>query len=348
MLAVTKDNEKTFCFFGIRTSIQGIDAEDLAADFDFYTNRPESLSQRGSISLTTSSDSPLPENLPASSASQVFSDCVLYRDGENYLYDYGGKAQLRLTRSKGRSFGRLESADRNLRLELGYLFLQSELGRHLDAIGLHRLHGFACVPKGAKGATLVLIPSGGGKSTLAFEFLKRREGLILSDDTPILDRRGFVYPFLHRLGATDPDKIPEAWRASAKKFERRKFGPKWVVPVNALPAGSLPRPEEKFPVAHIVIAERHGSLATPKISPLRRHKAAFPLLRDLVVGMGVPQIAELLLTRGLGSLPGLTPVAASRFAAASAALARARVWKLQLSRNNSLNLESLISINERA
>ena len=50
-----------------------------------------------------------------------------------------------------------------------------------------------------------MLPSGGGKSTLALRAL-RDEGTLLSEDSPLLDRRGRLHPFPLRIGinATTP------------------------------------------------------------------------------------------------------------------------------------------------
>ena len=45
---------------------------------------------------------------------------------------------------------------------------------------------------------------------------------------------------------------------------------------------------------------------------MSKWKGMGPMVRDLVVGLGVPQVAELVLTEGARSLPGLAPTAASR------------------------------------
>lgn len=66
------------------------------------------------------------------------------------------------------------------------------------------------------------------------------------------------------------------------------------------------------------------------------------MLRDLVVGLGIPQVAELVLTRGALSLPGLAPTAASRLAAASAFLGRARTFRMDLSRDSQKNARFLM------
>lgn len=345
MVALTTRKSKRFCLYGIAVELRGPGMEALAGDFDFFTDRQAAAADetpRFSVTLELLDARPDPAQLPAGAAAQVFSECVLYHGPGGLLaYDYHGNAHLEVSRAGNQCFGRLVCAEAALLEELGYLFLQSEIGRFLEAQGLHRVHALGLGLPDGRGA-LVLLPSGGGKSTLARELLNREGAVLLSDDTPLVDRLGRLHPYPMRLSFREDAEIPDAWRARARRFERRKHGAKLLVPVSALPAGRLPRPGDKFRPGFLVIAERHGSRSEPLLEPMGRWSGAFPLLRDLVVGLGVPQVAELLLTKGLRSLPGLAPAAASRTAAAAAFAARSRTLRLKLSHDPARNAECLL------
>ena len=110
----------------------------------------------------------------------------------------------------------------------------------------------------------------------------------------------------------------------------------------SLTSAALPRPEESFRPGFLVVARRHGRGKEPHLEPLPRWRGAGALVRDLVVGLGVPQVAELVLTHGARSLPGLAPTAASRLAAAGAFLARAQPLRLDLARDAGLNARFLL------
>ena len=336
-------NSKRFRLHSIEVELRGKGAESLVRDFDFYADRPLGKeTMKYSVSLEILGRPPEPHDLPELPAERVFPDCVLYRDGDHHLhYEYGG-AVLSVTREKNSSYGRLVTADSALAEELGYLYLQSEIGRFLDAQGLHRVHALGlALPNGS--SALVLLPSGGGKSTLALEALRSGGCQLLSDDTPLVDRFGNVHPYPLRLSFRKDAKLPPEWREKATVFERRRHGAKLLVPTAALPAHSLPRPGEKFRPGFLVIGRRHGSRRHATLTEISRFRAAGPMLRDLVVGLGVPQVAELILTRGALSLPGLVPNAASRLAAASAFLARSKSLRLDLSRDPEANARFLLT-----
>lgn len=331
-----------FSLHSIDVEVSGAQAERIAADFDFFTDRPAAKkSSRFQVRLTLEARAPSLEDLPAAAAKSIFPDCVQYEEGNRLYYEYDG-AVLVVERKDTHSSGRLLCANPALALELGYLFLQSEIGRYLDRQGLHRLHALGIgLPDGR--AALVLLPSGGGKSTLAAEVVKAGGCTLLSDDTPIVDRLGRVYPYPLRLSFRPDADLAPGWKEASVEFARRKHGPKILVPTSALPAGSLPRPEERFKPAFVISGRRHGRRAKPQLRTLPRWKLMAPLLRDLVGGIGVPQVAELLLSGGLKTLPGLAPTAASRLTAASALLARSETLAFDLCRDPVANAHFLLA-----
>jgi hypothetical protein len=343
MMSLAPANSKRFRLYSIDVELRGKGSEALLRDFDFFADRPtQSMeSAKYSVSLEMVPRSPEPGDLPDRIADRVFPDCVLYQEPEGGLcYEYGG-AVLKVVRSGNSSFGQLISENAALAQEIGYLYLQSEIGRFLDGQGLHRVHALGLVlPSGR--AALVLLPSGGGKSTLALEALQNSGCQLLSDDSPLVDRFGNVHPYPLRLSFRPGTKLPEDWKKKATVFERRKHGEKLLVPTAALPSHCLPRPGEKFKPGFLVVARRHGSRRQPSLETLPRWKSSGPLLRDLVVGLGIPQVAELVLTKGALSLPGLAPTAASRLAAATAFLARAQSLRLELSRDVEANARFLL------
>jgi hypothetical protein len=342
MMSLEPRKSKRFRLHSIAVEVRGNGAERVAEDFDFFTDRPgqDEAPDAYNVILELEARAPAAQDLPERESSRVFPDCVLYKDGNRLVYDYGA-AVLVVIRGARSSHGQLISADAALAKELAYLYLQSEIGRFLDAQGLHRVHALGLAFPDGRSA-LVLLPSGGGKSTLAAEALQSGNVRLLSDDTPLVDRFGNVHPYPLRLAFKPDAKIPASWKEKASAFPRRRHGEKLLVPTSALPPGGLPRPGEKFRPGWLIVARRHGRRDEPRLSPLSRLRASGPLVRDLVVGLGVPQVAELILTEGARSLPGLAPTAASRFAAASAFLARSRALRFDLSRDAAANARFLL------
>jgi hypothetical protein len=317
--------------YSVDLELSGPGASALLQDFAYFRSQEPVATGNFRISLELVLREPLPKDLPALKAERTFPDCVLFRQGEREYFEYEG-ALLVVHRGKRHSSGTLISANAQLAHELGYLFLQSELGKRLDQQGLHRVHGMGLGLPSGKSA-LLLLPSGGGKTTLALALLQSGRGQLLSDDSPLVDLHGRLHPYPMRIACKPSAEIPPGWRASASEFHRRRHGTKLLIPSTALPGDRLPPAGSAFAPAYLLIGHRHGEGARPELRELPRAQGTLPLLRDMVVGLGLPQVAELVLSKGVRSLPGLAPVALSRARAAMALAARARVFEFQLARD---------------
>jgi hypothetical protein len=258
---------------------------------------------------------------------------VVYQQSGRTIVDYFGRAVAVLTTGVPERV-LVQGMDEPLVHEATYLYLLSRIGRHLDRLGLIRLHALGLA--GAQGGVAVLLPSGGGKSTLALRALDEPAVRLLSEDTPLLDRRGRLHPFPLRIGinATDAAHLPEG---HVRRIERMEFHPKLALDLAAFRDRIAGQP---VPLRHIVVGRRSlGREAA--LTPAGRGRAAGALLREAVVGVGVYQGMEFLLQRGAGSLPGMTPAALRRGAACAAGLARARVWELRAGRDREANWQAL-------
>jgi hypothetical protein len=260
---------------------------------------------------------------------------VVYQDGDRTILDYFGRAVAVLDRAAGTIVIRGEHP--HLVHEAAYLFLLSRMGEHLDASGLPRLHALALA--GPRGAICVLLPSGGGKSTLAVTALRDERVRILAEDTPLIDARGFVHPFPLRIGVnpTDADRMPPG---SVRRIERMEFHDKLVLDLE----GFRDRVEaEPQPMADLVVGRR--SLANGgRLERLPRRAAAGALLREGVVGIGVYQGMEFVLQRGMRDVAGKAGEAAMRARCCVAAARHARVWRLTLGRDHASNWEALSQV----
>lgn len=155
-----------------------------------------------------------------------------------------------------------------------YLSILSRVGELLEWKGLHRIHGLAL--SSPKGICLFLMRAGVGKSSLGHALLKRPGWKLLSEDTPLLDRRGRVHPFPFRLGL----------RAQAGAVTKR-----------LVRASDFEIERSPGRCTHIFA----GAWTTgdqPMLGPLSKFELLSLLLRDGVVGLGVPQVVELFLRPG--------------------------------------------------
>jgi hypothetical protein len=257
---------------------------------------------------------------------------VVYRDGSRAVIDYFGQAVSIYDRTSETLL--IQGLGLDLVHEAVYLFLLSRVGEHLEQIGKPRLHALGLA--GPQGGVAVMLPSGGGKSTMAVNALRTDGVKLLSEDSPLIDRHGQLHPFPLRLGVNpgDADRLPAG---RVRTLERMEFHPKTVLDVAAFTDRIEARPQ---PLRHLVLGQRTlGRQA--ELEPVPRHSLAGPLLRECVVGVGLYQGMEFVLQRGLRDVAGKVRPAWVRFACARVALARARTWRLTLGRDREANWAAL-------
>lgn len=233
---------------------------------------------------------------------------VVYADGETALYDYEAER------------GWLFCADEDRLHELAYLLLLSRLGERLDARGLHRVHALGFELKGEGG--LLILPSGGGKTTVGYELLRRSGARMLSDDTPLLGADLVLRPFPLRWGFRADADLSGVPPELVRPFPRRHHGLKRLVDT----AFMGDRVAGETPLKWLILGRPGGARA--ELEPAGPAAALAALAPALVVGWGVPQMAEWALRPS--ALPRLAGTALRRLGAAVAAARRARVLRLSL------------------
>ncbi len=257
---------------------------------------------------------------------------VVYQDGPRTIVDYFGRAVSILDRTSGAIV--VQGEDEHLVHEAAYLFVLSRVGEHLDRLGLPRLHALGLV--GSQGGLAVMLPSGGGKSTLALQALRSDSVKLLSEDAPLLDRQGRLHPFPLRIGvnATDAALLPEG---QVRRIERMEFHAKVALDLSAF-ADRIEA--EAVPLRHLVVGQRSlGVIAT--LEPIPRRAVIGTLLREGVVGVGIYQGMEFVLQRGMLDVLGKIDTAFTRSRSCAAALRGARTWRLTLGRDHERNWAAL-------
>jgi hypothetical protein len=324
---------RRFDVYGLGVALEGDWPEvldELAVDFGWFA----ASAVAADVTVEVLRRSPDYDRYASIPAAFVTPRNVVYQEGARTVLDYSGRALGVYDRAARRL--RIESEDHQLAREAGYLFLLSRIGEHVDAVGLPRAHGLGLA--GAQGGVLLLLPAGGGKSTLCLRAL--REGSrLLSEDSPLIDRQGRIHPFPLHIGINegDVDSLPDA---PVRRVERMEFHPKLLLDIRAF-ADQVERTPQ--PLRHVVVGRR--SLGrTAKLEPLPRRAAVGPLLRESVVGVGLYQGMEFVLQRGLRDLSGKVGLVATRSACCAAALAHARVWRLTLGRDHDANWDALRSL----
>ncbi|MCP5109687.1 MAG: hypothetical protein GY953_02505 [bacterium] len=234
---------------------------------------------------------------------------------------------------------RITSRDPNLLYESVYLFLLSQVGQFLDAKHLHRLHALAVSLRGR--AILVLLPMGGGKSTLGAALLRRPEIQLLSDDSPFIDASGKVHAFPLHLGLL-PGREEEVPAEHRRHINRMEFGPKYLVNI------------EYF-------ADRLEASAEPGLVLLGRRTLSrdcqieragfFPALRAMttncIVGLGLFHGLEFILDASPWELASKAGLAVSRLHTSLSLMRRSEVYYIKMGRDVDANAAAVLDLAER-
>jgi len=319
-----------FDFYGVGLSVRSratLLLDYLSRDFGYFAHARAAPT----IKLAVHLDSPPWQRLPERSASLSTPNAVSFDDGPVRYNDYHGQALA--IYDFNREEGEIWSEDPDLLYELTYLTSLSRIGEIHDRRGIHRVHALG-ITVGGRGA-LVLLPEGGGKSTLALELLKRSEVGLLSDDMPLI-ARGRLLAFPTRIGIRGDvtGVAPENLRV----FPRRNHGPKTLIDLDHFRARIV---AEARPHALIVGVRQSGSHSW--IEPISRARLLRSLTGNLIIGVGLPQVVEYFLRSGVREVLRKASIVRSRVTASLGLLARSKCYRLSLGRGDPAAADAVLS-----
>ena len=322
----------SFNVYGLRIKVSGDwpeIVEGLRLDFAWFQAPPRGLAGIEVEIQRRAPDFDVFGDLPATF---VTPRNVVFQQDERTIVDYFGRAVSVLDRRTGRLT--VQGDDAALVHEAAYHYLVSRAGEHFDAIGKPRLHALALV--GRQGAVAIMLPSGGGKSTLALRALREDGVKLLSEDSPLIDARGRLHPFPLRIGinATDAETLPAG---QVRRIERMEFHPKYALDLDAFADRIESRPQ---PLVHLLVGRRTLGRSAA-LEPLPRRALLGTLFREAVVGVGLYQGMEFVLQHGARDVAGMAGVATTRSLHCLSGLARAKTWRLTIGRDHERNWETL-------
>jgi hypothetical protein len=320
-----------FDFYGLTVEVSSTVpelVEEVRRDFAYF----QVLAGDAQVRVEMQLHAPPYTELPAIPASFLTPRNICFHSGQLSYIDYFGRGLVVFDRHARQCT--IYGTDRELVHEIAYHFFLSTVGQYLDQRRLHRVHALGVSYRGR--GILLLLPSGGGKSTMALQLLKHPGVLLLGEDTPLIDRHGRIWPFPLRLGVRlgQQTGIPQQYLRTVQRME---FDPKTLIDIEFF-QDRVGREVE--PVAVLVGERNLGDVS--EITPLARYRALRSLLKYVVVGLGVYQGMEFVLERGMREVLGKGEIAASRLYNSLRLLARAPSYRFVLGRDTTKNFHTLL------
>jgi hypothetical protein len=297
--------------------------ESLADDFRFFT----CTQTDNAINVEIITADPPYQDVPEGIATTYTPRNVSFTSNGCTYIDYSGQALVTWDRSK-RSY-RICTRNTDIQYEATYLFLLSQAGECLDNRRMHRIHAMAMSVNDR--AVLAILPMGGGKSTLCSALLKYPEFSLLSDDSPFIGADGHIHAFPLRLGLLPGSEsdIPVEFRRTIRRME---FGPKILVGYDYF--ADRVRPDA---APGIVFLGKRSMKEDCRIVLAGKWAQFKSMTVNCVVGLGLYQGLEFILTHSPVELLSKTRVAWSRMRNARKLFSRSQVYELTLGRDQALN-----------
>lgn len=304
--------------------------ERIRRDYSYFVNEDVSVETTFEIF----SQSPDYRSLPSLKAKFYTPRNICYREGDKSFIDYFGKGLTVIDHAKNRY--RVYASDPDIRHEIVFLSILSLAGQSLDARHLHRVHSVALEIHGE--AVLILLPSGGGKTTLLMELIKQEGVRLISEDSPLINAQGEAIPFPMRIGVTQESKPKDIPESELHLIHRMEFGSKYVIDIRYFKNKIVQKP---LPVRYVFCGVRCLG-ETSAIEPLSKTGAWKEMIANSVVGVGLYQGVEFLLQNGLSGLLKMSHVVFSRLKNAHAVLSRAKTYSLVLGSDRQKNVKTLL------
>ena len=326
-----RDTSVSLDFYGLKLRLDSADkgtVEAIRRDFSHF----ETESAIPQVSIEVFDEKPDYRALPDLKASIHTLNYVCFMGKGDIYTDYHGQG-LRVFNIR-RNSHRIFSENADLRHEIGYLTILSESGRFLDSRHIHRVHALGISQNDR--AILILLPEKGGKTTLALRLIKSGKFKLLSEDSPLITRKGEILPFPLRLGVLPGGEgdIPAKYLHPVNLM---RVGTKIMVDVEyyAGQIGSVCRPG-------IILLGRRALGCGSSIEPAGRLNAGKEFIKNSVVGLGLHQGMEYLLGRNVWETFGRSGLAFSRLRNSMAVLGRSKVYRYVIGHDTERNYQVLL------
>jgi len=319
-------------FYGVRASVSSKNEQLIGLvrhDFSYFEEQPANPD----LLISWEERKPDYDILPRMKASLATPRNICFQhQGISYI-DYFGQALNIYQPEKKECL--IIADDIGLAHEITYLTILSRVSEILDQQGIHRIHalGLACGGR----ACLILLPSGGGKTTLAMQFLTSGDNDIklISEDSPLIDSRGNLLPFPIRIGVL-PDRLPGGINPRyVHRYLRMEHGPKMTINLDCFGDKVCRKPVKP---GWMILGERIMSKES-LLEPAHRTGILKYSLMNSVIGVGLYQGLEFMAQNSFRSSFGMFGRILSRMNNNRRLISHSRIYRFSMGRDIKKNME---------
>jgi hypothetical protein len=310
---------------------------DLSEDFSYFLNSTNKSEQFLEITVKTQAPPQVPKGLMAKS--QSFNSIKYIQNEVTYFDFYGKVLQIENTKNQSSIF---YGADEARLYEVVYLYILSLSGKDLDLHHLHKIHAASVLVNDK--IIINMMPMKGGKSTWLLHMIKNFPKLqMISDDTPLVDKTGNILVFPTRM-AVDLETYQRAGLnvPNLRSFKREQYGEKVLIDYSALNIKVANNSDLKN--KKILLLDSHRiSGDVPTIKKIGKMATLNSLMRHMVIGVGLPIIAEYFVRFNLLDFIKLAIIFCYRLLAALRLVFKARSYQVGMCNDVTKNIQFLKS-----
>ena len=326
-----RDTSVNFHFYGLTLRLQSADeevVEKIRREFSYF----QVAADTPQVTIEVFDMSPPYESLPDLPASIYTPRNVCYRGKEGIFIDYSGQA-LEIFDPKTKNC-QIFSPNPDLRREISYLSILSIVSQYLDSRHIHRVHALGISQNGK--AILILSPRGGGKSTLALQLLESGQVKLLSEDSPLITKRGEILPFPLRIGIRSGTElnISAEYLQEVNQWDSER---KLLVDIDYF-ADKISPPCQPG----IILLGQRTLGADSRIEPASKLAATKAFIRHAIVGLGLFEGAEYVLQRSAWEVLGKSGVLFSRLDSSLKVIRCSKVYSYTIGRDRGRNRDVLL------
>ena len=322
-----------FNFYGVGALVESSEDEfnrSIEHDFSYFL----ASSPHPDLRIVFERSQPDYDRLPRLKCSLATPRNICFSDGRFTYIDYFGQGLNIYDKEANQC--QIITEDVELAHEIAYLTILSRVSEALERKRLHRIHGLGIESHGT--GTVILLPSGGGKSTLALSILQQDNPFrLISEDSPLLSPDGSLLPFPLRIGV-HPANVPPGIDSRFTRIDKRiEFSSKINIDIRYFSEKICHQPVS---AAFLLLGTRTTGRGS-HIKPVSKRSAVRHAITDSIIGVGLYQGLEFLLQKSFGESVRHLGLMFSRVYNNWILLRHTRVFQFLIGRDRNQNYECL-------